>query len=291
MRVLRRVGRSVFCVLRATDLKPSGFQPENVDERQAPRQARGPSTCLVQQSHRSSVAEAAGPEQAEWNEARRRVGCVGNAPTLVQWTSALQAARDLYAATNPEDSKKGRELHADAATRTQRSQTPSRQPQVPAGTPENSPAFQRWDCCAQPGRVPPGMAEKSIRGKGAGDFTQSRKDAKVSARLEAARSLHVAPLRDSLASLRLCVISPAKADNAKAARTPGLPSADRSAVVTHGSLRTPSLPWRPCASGISLSRSFFSRPGGGLHRSSSAGSSSIFCARFAQVSPFEELRP
>ena len=32
---------------------------------------------------------------------RKMVGCVGNAPTLVQWTSALQAARDLYAATNP----------------------------------------------------------------------------------------------------------------------------------------------------------------------------------------------
>ena len=29
------------------------------------------------------------------------VGWVGNAPTLVRWTSALQAARDLYAATNP----------------------------------------------------------------------------------------------------------------------------------------------------------------------------------------------
>ncbi len=29
------------------------------------------------------------------------VGCVGNAPTLVRRTSALQAARALYAANNP----------------------------------------------------------------------------------------------------------------------------------------------------------------------------------------------
>lgn len=32
----------------------------------------------------------------------KMVGWVGNAPTLVRGTSALQAARDLYATNNPE---------------------------------------------------------------------------------------------------------------------------------------------------------------------------------------------
>jgi hypothetical protein len=85
---------------------------------------------------------------AELTGRLKMVGCVGNAPTLVRWTSALQAARDLYAPTNPDDLET------------------------------------------------------------AGDLTLSRKDAKVSTLLEARCSLHVAPARDSLASLRLCVRIP-----------------------------------------------------------------------------------
>jgi hypothetical protein len=32
---------------------------------------------------------------------KKMVGCVGNAPTRSEWTAALQATRDLYAANNP----------------------------------------------------------------------------------------------------------------------------------------------------------------------------------------------
>lgn len=82
------VSESRFRILRTANIEFSRPKLENIDDRNAPRQAGRHSTRILEQRHTYSITNVSDHEQAECNQGRRM------APTSPEWRSGILLLND-----------------------------------------------------------------------------------------------------------------------------------------------------------------------------------------------------